>query len=180
MAEQPALRLVDPETGELGEEIDGCKECHRLKMLVQALEKDIDNLEADLRGKRAQIKALKSDREKEARNHPQREAIEELFAYWCEKCNHPRSKLDAERTFRLAWGIEHYGMAMSKLAIDGAAFDPWVRRRKNGTLKKFDELKLIFRDAPQLEDFVCRADPAALAAWKREQAEQEEDPDAAS
>lgn len=177
MSHQPALRLVNAD-GEM-EDIDGCQECNRLRSLVAGLEQDITNIESDLRGKRAQIKALKADREREAREHPRRQEVEELFAYWCEKCNHPRSTLDAERTFRLAWGLEHYGLPMCKLAIDGAAFDPWTRRRKNGTLKRFDEVGMVFKDAPKFEDFVCRADPAALAAFKRAQAEQE-DPDAAA
>jgi hypothetical protein len=42
-------------------------------------------------------------------------------------------------------------------AIDGAAFDPYTTKRKNGSTKRHDDFTLIFRNADKMEEFANRA-----------------------
>ncbi len=114
--------------------------------------------EQDLRSKRALIKRLREDADKDRKTCPEREVIERLFTHWQERCNHKRSKLTAERfdAARAMIGKDYTEVEMM-MAIEGAAFDPFIRPRKNGTMQRFDEFELIFRDGKHLEAFACKA-----------------------
>jgi hypothetical protein len=115
-------------------------------------------LEQDLRTKRAQIKRLQADADLDRRTCAERPAIDKLFALWQEQCKHPRSKLTAER-FDAARVLLQKGYTAEDLtlAIEGAAYDPFTKVRKNGSLEAFNDFELIMRDGTHVERFANRA-----------------------
>lgn len=137
----------DPETGELE---DGCSTCRGLLDQVAGLERDV-------RAWRARYAELARDRERDAREHPSWDAINSLFAHWRSTCRHPRSRFTADRFWEAEPIFRRYGDEMCRRAIDGAAFDPFVTARKNGTRKRHDDWELIFRNAGKFEEFCNRA-----------------------
>lgn len=139
---RPNLRVIDAD-GELV--ADRCAGCMAL--------------EEELGRKVKQIRELKRDREAEAKVHPQRAAIVEVFDHWRESCRHPNSKLDADRADLIAGKLKVYGLETCKRAVDGAAFDPFVTQRKNGKPQRHDGIKLVFGTAEKFESFVNRAPP---------------------
>lgn len=81
-------------------------------------------------------------------------AVERLFAYWQEKCEHPQARLTPERrTCVIARLRACYSEAEIKCAIDGAAAAAYVSKDSG---KKFDDLELICRNGGKLEDFIDR------------------------
>lgn len=144
----PNLKLVDADTGELVEA--GCPMCETERI-------DRENLEGELRKALRRVRELKQNREKEAKVHPRRQEVEQVFDLWRELCRHPNAKLDADRTFLIAGMIDRYDVATCEVAIRGAAFDPFVTKRKNGTVKRHDGIALVFTKAEKFEEFACRA-----------------------
>jgi hypothetical protein len=53
-------------------------------------------------------------------------------------------------------------VALCRRAVAGAAFDPFVSRRRNGTEHRHDDWDLIFRSSDKFEQFCCKAP----AGWK--------------
>jgi hypothetical protein len=141
MPERPQLRIVDPETGEFHDQ--DCPNCA--------------GLETEVRAWRTRYHNLKRDRNAEAREHKLFPEAKKLFDFWREECRHPRSKWTADRFWTLAPLLAEYGMETCRQAIRGAAYDPATRRRRNGTIERFDQFSLIFRNADKLESFVNRA-----------------------
>jgi hypothetical protein len=157
------LRAVDAQTGEVAEDVD----VQALIWEIEQLKADLENAERDLRSKRALIKRLQTDAEKERRAYAGREAVERLFDYWREACRHPNSKLTADRFDSVRAALERgYTEEQIRRAIDGAAFDPFITRRRNGTAKRHDDIELICRDGKRLEEFACKA-PASGAKRTR-------------
>jgi hypothetical protein len=114
--------------------------------------------ERDLRGKRALIAKLRKDEAAERQSYPQRPMVEDIHAEWARECKHPNSKLTAERFDAVRSMIEAgYTREQFARAIAGAAYDPFSVKRKNGTVKRFDDLELICRDGKHFEDFANRA-----------------------
>lgn len=142
------LTMIDTATGEVLE--DGCPDC-------KLRDSDLVLAENDLRRARREIRRLKADRDAAAKGHPRLEEIRHVFDLWREECNHPRAKLDTDRTFVIAEALDNYDLATCELAIRGAAFDPFTTERKNGTTKRHDGLALIFRNADKVEEMCNRA-----------------------
>ncbi len=149
MSAEPArhLRVVDQETGEV-EDLDS----H-----IQELHVQLDGAEHEIRSWRARYAALADQKTKEAKEHRLFPTAVAVFDYWREQCNHPRSAFSTERFWMLLPFLERHGEAMCKRAIDGAAFDPFITQRKNGTTKRHDRFGLIFGEADKFEDFCNRA-----------------------
>jgi hypothetical protein len=92
-------------------------------------------------------------------------AAKRLFGEWKLACNHKRSPFTTDRF----WQVEPYltntryakgeqeRIDLCRRAIAGAAFDPFVTRRRNGSTKRHDDWELIFRDSSKFEEFCCRA-----------------------
>lgn len=144
------LRVVDAATGEV---------VCTLADVVQPYLDQIAGLQRDIRGWRARYHELKRNKSVEAKNHPLYADVETVFREWQRACNHPRSPLTADRFWLAVPYFENpkYGMKMAMRAVKGAAYDPYITRRKNGTLKRHDGWELIFRDAGKFEEFVNRA-----------------------
>lgn len=150
---EPALKLVDTHTGELSSGSDSA-----LMARIEELEHDLANVERELRQRRAQITRLQRDKERERQAFEQRDVVERLFAFWQKRCKHPKSRLTPERFDAARACLEHgYDEEQMRLAILGAAFQPFTKPRKNGTVERFDDLELIFRNGSNLERFACRA-----------------------
>jgi hypothetical protein len=157
MAANPApdLRLVRPDTGEVIE-----TECDRCEVIGHELAETADQLqgaEREIRAWRRRYANLKRDVEAEAKAHPRWDEAREVFDYWREKCRHPNSKLNAERFNLVEPYLRADGLEMCKRAIDGAAFDPFITARRNGSKKRHDGWELIFRDRGKFEEFVNKA-----------------------
>ncbi len=142
------LHVIDAETGEVV--TDGCPGCAQLQDIVAGLERDI-------RGWTTRYANLKRDKDAEARDHEMWPTAFELFKHWRKVCNHPRCKFTQERFWLLLPFLSEHGPDACRRAIDGAAFDPFTTRRKNGTAKRHDGFELIFRDSGKFEEFVNRA-----------------------
>lgn len=136
---------VDPETGEVT-----CASC-------RALEDQIIGLQRDIRGWAARYAELKRDKEGEAERHELWGDARDIFTFWTVACKHPKSRFDASRFELIRPHLEKHGGRICRQAIEGAAFDPFITQRKNGSAKRHDGWELIFRDAGKLEEFVNRA-----------------------
>ena len=175
------LRVVEAVTTPEGEVLTA-EAVGLLQARIDKLEGDRKALEKELRTKRRQISELQRDRVRERLDHPDRAVIERIASYWHRKCRggdprvNPMSparfdavaalvemteiRLDEESGKRQK--ARRYEPEAFKEAIDGAAFDHYVKPRKNGTLQHFDDLELICRDSKQFEEFRSRAPQRAV------------------
>lgn len=147
MSDHAPLRLVNPDTGEITEHCPNCAH----------LQDQLDGAEKDVRAWRARHAALKRDKEKEARTNKLWPLALELFGEWKVECNHPRAQWSADRFFLAEPHLKAHGVDMARRAIAGAKFDPMTKQRRNGSIERFDNWDLIFRDAARFESFCNRA-----------------------
>jgi hypothetical protein len=148
------LRAVDAQTGEIADDVD----VQALQAELAEVKSELELLQQDFLKKLAEIRRLKADKERERLIYTRRAEVEEVFDYWRATCNHKRSKLTPLRFDAVKGILEHgYSPEQIRLAIDGAAFDPFCKPRKNGTVERFDDLELICRDGKYLETFACKA-----------------------
>lgn len=137
---------------------------------VQPLEDAVAGLQRDIRGWAARYADLKRDKDGEAKESPVWPVAKKVFDYWRRTCKHPRSAFTLDRFELIRPFLEKLGdkdkppaerlaeaEALCKRAIDGAAHDPFITRRKNGTPKRHDGIDLIFRNADKMEEFCNRA-----------------------
>lgn len=141
------LFVLNPKTGETRPLADH----------VQDLDDVIAGLRRDVNAEHLRFENLKRDKAAEAKGSAYWPKAKEVFDYWCEVCKHPNSKFDAPRFELILPHLEEHGVELCKLACDGAAFDPFTTKRKNGKPKRHDGIGLIFRDADHFEDFCNRA-----------------------
>lgn len=114
--------------------------------------------ERDLRGKRSLIAKLRRDEDADRRTYEHRAMVEDVHAEWQRECKHPNSKLTAERFDAVRTLIEKgYEREQFARAIAGAAYDPFTKQRRNGSIQRFDDLELVCRDGKHFEDFANRA-----------------------
>ena len=93
--------------------------------------------------------------------YARRDELEDIFGEWQEVCRHKRARLDAVRFDAIRFILEvrepgPYPRAAFSAAFAGAAFDAFTVTRKNGDIKRFDDVSLICRDATHFEDFIQR------------------------
>lgn len=152
------LKLVlNPETGEVLPELE-CAECQRKT-------DEIAGLERDIRAWARRYADLKRDRTADAKAHDMWPVGHRVFAAWRRQCRHPRSVFTADRF----WLIEpfltngKYGKTaenreqLCMRAVAGAAYDAFEVKRKNGSVKRFDEFDRIFETAGKFEEFANKA-----------------------
>lgn len=157
MSAVPNLRVVQmDEAGEIVGE--GCTACaHR--------EDVITGLEGEIRSLAAKITQLKRDKEQEAREHPLWPTALQVFKAWKALCNHPKAAWGADRFEEIRPYLQDkaYGKTLEERklvclrAIVGAAFDPYITRRKNGSPRRHDGWDLVFRSRDKLEEFANKA-----------------------
>lgn len=148
--QQPLLRLIDPETGEITEE--ACPTCVNKQNTIDTLSDKITRLKGDL------TKALQDADE----SHDAFPAFKRTWDYWRERCRHPAVKYRITHFDLFVPIFTDYGEAMCRQAIDGAAFDPYVTRRKNGRPQRHDGWELIFRRGGEKFTEFCNRAPVHL------------------
>ena len=141
------LHVVDTTTGEIK---DDCESCRLLRA-------QLDGAEKDLRAWRSRYAELKRQVDENLEEDPLWNDALLVFKHWKAACNHPRSIFTADRFGLIRPLIDKYGIAACLRAVDGAAYDPMTKQRRNGSVKRFDDWELIFRNAGKLEDFANRA-----------------------
>ncbi len=144
------LRVVDTNTGD----------SMLLADYLQPLNDTIDGLQRDIRGWTSRYADLRRNKVKKAKESPLWPKALELFKFWQQECNHKRSKFSPERFWLVEPFLEdeeHYGFEICQRAIAGAAYDPYITKRKNGTSKFHNDWELIFRNAGKVEDMANRA-----------------------
>jgi hypothetical protein len=143
------IQVVDTRTGEMLEEHPLCK----------VLEDQIAGLQRDVRGWAARYAELKRDKSQAAKQHPLYPDAEIAFKHWQAACNHKRSQFTADRFWLVQPFLDNpkYGLKIVMQAIEGAAFDAYEVRRKNGSTKRFDEWERIFANTGSIEDYANRA-----------------------
>jgi hypothetical protein len=148
-AEEPVFLVVHPTTGET----------RPLPEILQPYEDHIAGLQRDVKAEHLRYENLKRDKEREAEGHPLWPDAMKVFSYWKEKCNHPRSAWSPDRFEQIRPFLERHDVAICKRAVDGAAFDPFVTTRKNGSKKRHDGWGLIFRasEPDKFEEFCNKA-----------------------
>lgn len=133
--------------------------------MIDALEIDLSNAEMSLRSERrqknelkAQVRHLKTSRERELKETPNYELICRLWEYWRQHVRPGARKLDAKTIeavrARLADTLPEsdepaYSPRYIAEAILGAKYEAYV----NAAGKRFDSLELICRTPKHLEDF---------------------------
>lgn len=146
MSENGNTPVPNLKTGEISR-CEGCAEAAHM----------IAGLESTIRSQAATLSKLRLDKERDARNHPRWHEVRLVHEYWQRHCGHPRSKFNAERFWLMLPFFEEDGPELMQRAIDGAAYDPFVTKRKNNTVKRFDDVELIFRNRGKFEEFANRA-----------------------
>jgi hypothetical protein len=157
---------VDGDTGEVVTLAGLQAEIAALKTELDRRNKIISGLHRDVEGWAVRHRQAVEDKAQEAREHPCWPVGGLLFVGWRRLCNHPRSPWTPPRF----WVCEpfltspHYGKTLTvrvelcARAVKGAAYDPWVKQRKNGTTERMDDWeKWIFHSSGKFEDFCCRA-----------------------
>lgn len=150
--------VVDARTGQ---------EIERSDPLPSQLEDVIAGLQRDIRSWSMRYADLKRDRDISAKTHPRYEDAKLAFKHWQHACNHKRSPFTSDRFFAVLPFLENpkYGLKLVNRAIDGAAFDAFEVRRRNGSMKRFDEWERIFKNAGNFEEF-CNKAPTKGEAGK--------------
>jgi hypothetical protein len=149
------LRVVDTDTGEA---LDEHPEIEALQVIIKGLERDV----------RTWIKRydeLKRDKEQEAREDALWPQAVRVFQAWQAATGHTRSVFNAERFFLIQPFLKNtkqYGPEICLRAVAGIAYDCFSVKRKNGTIRRFDEWERCFAGAKEVEE---RAN-AAPVDWR--------------
>jgi hypothetical protein len=157
-----------------GAELDECPGCRKRDRIIDAGTLENEGLVETTRGQAAKIRELRRDKEREMRASDLWPQALELVAYWAIETGRKkgRTKLTPKRFEMLEPFLKPDketgadGLAMCKLAIDGAAYDPYKadRPNKNGTLEVYDSLETIFKNRGAFERHVNRAPRERLRA----------------
>lgn len=138
MKEERHLHVVDPSTGEL---LDECPTCNEWARKYNGVLSQLGQLRAQIKGDEG---------------HELFPAAKRLHDYWRERCKHPRTEFEAEEFKQVRPRLAKYGEQMVRRAIDGAAYDPWISKRKNGSALRHDSWEIIMRKG-KFEEFVNKA-----------------------
>ena len=145
---EPSLRLVDTASGELTDPTT----------VIVGLEEVIAGLERDLRAKRTTITKLENALTDKAEAHALYPQAEIVFAHWKRACNHPRSLLGEKRREAILSRLkEGYTVEQLCKAVDGLAYDPNQKPRKNGSMERYDDLEIAMRSDQNVERYANRA-----------------------
>lgn len=180
-AAQPARGLhVVGGTGEVVEH----KETANLLARIEQLQGDLKAAEKDLVVKRRQLTELRADKVRERTEYAGREKVRKVHDYWnrrlgnklaltADRFDAVRGMLEETDLVPVEGGKAKKVLAFTypedfKRAVDGAWFDPFVTKQKNGREKRHDDLALICRDAKTFRSFMERAPAPKVAAPRPE------------
>lgn len=110
-------------------------------------------------------------------SHIQTESVQEVFAYWQSKLDHPGAKLTAERQTKIVNRLKDgYTSEQIKKAIDGCASSPF-HTGENDQRKRYDDIELICRNGTKLESFIQMTVPVNGSSARRSAPEVTSAPD---
>jgi hypothetical protein len=157
MSAQPArhLRVIDRDTGEA---LDEHPELADLRVVIKGLERDV-------RTWIRRYDELKRDKEQEAREDALWPQAVRVFQAWQQATGHHRSVFNADRFFLIQPFLKKYGPEICLRAVAGIAYDCFSVKRKNGTVRRFDEWERCFAGAKEVEE---RANAAPVDWRERE------------
>lgn len=147
----------DSSTGEV------CPNC-------EAVRRDVESLEAELRIKRRKITELEGSRERRAEQSEHWDHARAFFHHWQAVCNKRRSPWSHDRF----WAIEpfmrkrHITAGLLLRAIDGAAYQSWCSERSNGTFEVHNGWDKIFASSSSVEKYSNRAPRDWSPAYSKE------------
>lgn len=180
MSAQSALHLVD-ENGEVSPDAPSYPQALQA---IGELELKLRRAQDRISGLDLRIIELQVDREQRALEAPERPQVEVIHKLW-KKATGKRRQLHFEDREAIAAAIRKLGFALCIRALAGAKYDPYTRRLRNGTVKRYNDLETIFKSYAKVIDFAERAPKdwkpdavkiAAVAAveveWVREQLRQ--------
>lgn len=126
---------------------------------IVALEDHIAGLQSNIAGWAHRYAELKRDKQAEAEQDPNWPVAVRVFLHWQQVCKHPNSEWTVERFEDVLPYLKgrKYGPEMCLRAIAGAAYDPFVSTRKNGSTHRHDSWELIFQSPGKFESFANRA-----------------------
>jgi hypothetical protein len=78
-----------------------------------------------------------------------------VFQAWQVATGHHRSVFNADRFFLIQPFLKNtkqYGPEICLRAVAGIAYDCFSVKRKNGTIRRFDEFERAFKDAASVEE----------------------------
>jgi hypothetical protein len=144
---KPALRIVS-DTGEILDQHPD----------VQRLEDEIRGLTRALKREIRLHEELKRDKDAEARAHQLWPKAMAIFAAWKIATGHSRSDWTPDRFWQIEPWLRNrkYGVEVCVRAVSGIAFDPFVSRRRNGTVERHDSWELCFRDTCHVEKYASK------------------------
>jgi hypothetical protein len=133
----------------------GCGEVNDLATeRLAVLQQDVENLERELRSKRARIKHLQADQAAVIKAHPLYQDAQDVLEHWREKCMPGARDLNGPRLKNtigmLALKPKPYTVEELKRCADGYALKPYVvngRRSASGSHDDwYADAELIYRD----------------------------------
>lgn len=154
-----SLYVVDSATGEVLEREASREELWERVVELEGLLRDA---ERDLRGKRTRIRFLEAQLQDDRVEYDRKDEVQSIFDEWRTVCRHPKSRLTPDRFDAIRGLLEvtkpqPYPREAFSAAIAGAAFDPYTRVRKNGTVQIFDDVEMVMRSGKSFEEFCKRA-----------------------
>jgi len=123
---------------------------------VVAAVEDVENLERELRSKRAQIKALRRDQDQRMKTDPQHDNAMEVLEHWRTLCAPKTRELGGKRLENVIARL-HGGYSVTELkqAASGYASRPFVsngKRVADGRKENwYADAELVFRDAQKVD-----------------------------
>jgi ribosomal protein S15P/S13E len=170
MSDPAPLRRLAPVDLDTGEVVH--PEIAALQERIASLEDALKEAEKDLRVKRGQLTKARKDLVKERLDYARRDDVKAVMDYWnrrmgrdlaltADRFDAIRGLLDETR-IRVVDGKARKTPAYEfpadfKRAIDGAWFDAFETKRKNGTVKRHDDITLICRSGAKFEEFMARS-----------------------
>ena len=150
------LRTMSEDGEVLGEERK-CVGCEKLQDQLDGAQKEIE-------GWRARYANLQRDKDKEAAQNPHWLIAQLLFNHWKKRTGHVRSKWGPGRFYECEPFLNKYGAETFERAIDGLAYQPFEKMRRNGTMERFDGWDTLCKGQDAFERYASRAP----IPWKSE------------
>lgn len=149
---QPLLKVVNPETGELTDA--RCPHCAELEAKVAGYKVTLDKQATAIGKYEREIQRYAEADEA----HPQRKEIVALVERWKRATGHPKSKVSKDRVDVIKARLKDgYDLDQLALAIDGIGAYPFVvngsRSREGKPSQRHDRLGICLGGGEKLEEF---------------------------
>lgn len=139
--------LFDATTGEIFAAVS-CAQCAQAARELAEMERDLQRVERELRLERREVARVKTELEKQKRQHVEDRIVQALFDYWVKACNKNPKKvvLGEKRRAVIVARLKEHDPEYIARAIDWIAASEW--HRENGK----QDIELVCRDEVKLEN----------------------------